>query len=412
MNLKTHFKHHNNLLVFVISIAFLIELFISAPLWLASQRSFPMVEAFESLPLRFGATGNYVLFTLLCGALLFINLPKWRKQTTIALLIIIALFVLEDIARLQPWLYMQSAMLAVLIFYNTTKERKQIVHFLLLFIIASVYFWSGLQKINVQFITDVFPWLLEPMHLSDHFQVDTLKEYKMIEAGEIPSKFYPLLIVPAVEILMGIGLLFAKVRKIALIAAISSHLFILFVLGPFGHDWNHVVWPWNIELILLLLLLVPLKKKDEVQLNITKVVGSNLKFAPLYPILILFGLMPVFNYSGNWDFHLSGNLYCGTNNDGIFYYNGAKDDLSKTIPKEYEIIVKGSNQHIVGLDQWAIDDLKTPLYPEWRSFKRLGKKLCNCTTDRYQSGIKITTKDKFTGVSHDHIFTCRELLRE
>jgi hypothetical protein len=57
------------------------------------------------------------------------------------------------------------------------------------------------------------------------------------------------MLVPAFEILIGIALLNKGFRKLGVIMAVSMSLFLLTVLGPLGHNWNSVVWPWDIAMV-------------------------------------------------------------------------------------------------------------------------------------------------------------------
>ena len=40
------------------------------------------------------------------------------------------------------------------------------------------------------------------------------------------------------------GIADQKISRVSLILAISMHVFILAMFGPFGHDWNNIIWPW------------------------------------------------------------------------------------------------------------------------------------------------------------------------
>ena len=68
--------------------------------------------------------------------------------------------------RWQPWFYQYFFMLAALGFYAWKKpeaknNRKALDCCAL--IVVCIYFWSGIQKLNASFITEVWPDLSEPL---------------------------------------------------------------------------------------------------------------------------------------------------------------------------------------------------------------------------------------------------------
>lgn len=55
-------------------------------------------------------------------------------------------------------------------------------------------------------------------------------------------------VVVIAEMSLGVLAIFPRTRKAVGILACIVHLNILLVLSPWGHDWNEVVWPWNVAL--------------------------------------------------------------------------------------------------------------------------------------------------------------------
>ncbi len=58
-------------------------------------------------------------------------------------------------------------------------------------------------------------------------------------------------IAPFFEAMIGVLLIFPKWRRVATFMAIIMLITVLFCLGPFGHNWGQIVWPWNVYLFLL-----------------------------------------------------------------------------------------------------------------------------------------------------------------
>ena len=85
------------------------------------------------------------------------------------------------------------------------------------------------RRLNLHFVDNDFPWIVEPITNALPAVRDLL--YALGVAA------------PFIQIGFGVGLLTRKYRRISLILAISMHVFILAMFGPFGHDWNNIIWP-------------------------------------------------------------------------------------------------------------------------------------------------------------------------
>ena len=92
-----------------------------------------------------------------------------------------------------------------------------------------LYVWRGSFKINPDF-PDVFAWMLGPIA-----ELNPAND-EIITAA---------ITVGLLELLMGAVLLVRKTSRIAVVGLSAMHISILYLIGPFGLDWNAVVWPWN-----------------------------------------------------------------------------------------------------------------------------------------------------------------------
>src|SRR5262249_26243386 len=144
-------------------------------------------------------------------------------------------------------------------------------------LVAGIYLWSGLQKLNYSFHSDVYPWLIEP--LASYLPTSMFSRLK--DAG---------LAAPIVEATIGIGLLVPIVRPLAIALAVAMHAFILLSIGPLGLNWNSVVWPWNIAMIFLVVRLFAGTRQVPFLALIQP--RSVLHGATL----VLFGIMPLFSF--------------------------------------------------------------------------------------------------------------------
>ncbi|SEC64305.1 hypothetical protein SAMN05444161_1536 [Rhizobiales bacterium GAS191] len=134
-------------------VAFCIGLLMSWHLWVG-PRSYPKTPVSSLLPQldAFVAHGLFAALFALAAAILMSSKP----QTFIAaFLAIIVAFGLLDQARWQPWVFQYSFLLATLALFSWNSDdiggQKRVLNITRL-IIASTYIFSGLQKLNLNFI--------------------------------------------------------------------------------------------------------------------------------------------------------------------------------------------------------------------------------------------------------------------
>jgi hypothetical protein len=170
-----------------------------------------------------------VALFVLAGATLVSARPQ---KFIFSFLGVVIVFCLLDQIRLQPWIYQFGFLLAALALFSWDSDdvegREQALNIARL-IVATTYIFSGLQKLNFNFINIDFPWIVEP--ITDAFPAARGALYALGVAA------------PFIQVGFGVGLLTRKFRRVSLILAVSMHAFILAMFGPFGHNWNDVVWP-------------------------------------------------------------------------------------------------------------------------------------------------------------------------
>ena len=155
-------KKQIHLITKAIAIACLASIVLSWKLWL-SERNFPTTPVLNFIPTLTHPIDYFILATLIIS-LSCIVFFKYSQKLIIAFILISVLAALLDLNRWQPWFYQYVLMFFVLSFY-TKEDAKQEAAIILCFklIVFAIYFWSGLQKLNPNFISDTFPWLMEPI---------------------------------------------------------------------------------------------------------------------------------------------------------------------------------------------------------------------------------------------------------
>lgn len=263
---------------------------------------------------------------------------------------------LADINRWQPWQYLYLTLLFVLMTFHNNKALLQTG---IAFILWSTYFFSGLSKFNGGFLFWIWEKmiLIQFMHLPNAF-------------ARLSYVHYAGLLIPTVEVLGAVLLLFASTQKTGAVILIVTNIFNLIFLGPLGINYNKVVWPWNAVMIVLLYMIYV--RKDG-QINWSAMLNKRLLW-----LLVLWGLLPLTNLFGFWDTYLSSSLYSGNTK----HLNICIDTLGKSCPAPLlpftnKAPVKNNCANGVQLSvtNWSISALGVPCYPEERVYKKLAEKL-------------------------------------
>jgi hypothetical protein len=136
--------------------AFCIGLSMSSALWIG-LRSFPLVPV---VPASAEIEGHvaiilyFALFALAAAALI----ARWPRWFIAAFLGVMLVFCLEDQTRWQPWVFQYSLLMAVIALVPVDgQESQQRALNLVRLIVAFTYIFSGLQKINSNFMFVDFP---------------------------------------------------------------------------------------------------------------------------------------------------------------------------------------------------------------------------------------------------------------
>lgn len=313
---------------------------LSPNLWVSS-RSYPLTPLWDAIPpLPYPA--DYALFGLFLALVVGVGISRgritgWLAATALALAVFLAL---GDTSRLQPWFYQYSFMLLALCLCGWGRISVLDTLNACRLIVAATYFWSGLQKANAGFFHNLYPWLVESL-------TERLPDWA---GSALLSGAYA---VPVVEAAIGLGLLTRRFRKPAVIGALLMHAFIMLCVGPFGNNWNVVVWPWNFAMVAFVLVLF-WRAPDEPSPSSILSPARNL-FSPGFAlravVLVLFAIMPLFSFFGLWDSYLSSSLYSGAGKRG------------------YVLTWDGTEWQSARIGDLAEQELNVPAYPEERVFK-------------------------------------------
>ena len=344
----------------LLMLGLLLGVLVSWRLWL-TDRVFPHLTCFDWLG-PFPQPWDKILFgvyLLVITACLFQPKRRWVLGLLLGLSVLLAL---QDQVRWQPWFYLYLLGLAGFLHrsHGGWEGREHAVLGLLRFLFVAMYFWSGFHKLHPAFD-----------NMFGQAFVGRLSETRMGWATDLLAQTQGA--APWVEMATALFLLLPVpiVRHLGVLMAVSTHLFILSLVGPFGLDENVVIWPWNV----LMILLVPLVFWRISSFGWRDMAATPVKYCAV-PLVVLVGIMPAFS-PGIWDRYFSFHLYSGRDQRVILVLN---ERALGALPEKYHPFLvpgAGKNIHELRFKEWALAELKVPMPTEERHNLRLSKQLAD-----------------------------------
>lgn len=358
----------------VVPVAFICGMLMSPHLWFDLGRSFPRAPILPSLTLPH----DFVISIALVLTLILSAITAHARRYLVASVVLTIVLVLLDQVRLQPWVYEYAIMLALLAFAINAKAivaANQTV-------IATLYFWSGLQKLSWSFVNEVAPTLVESagIHLSSRYLTIIAVAMAICEA------------------LIGVGLLLRRTRRVAVVLACLMHSIILCTL--IALRLNTVVWPWNVAMMAITIILF--WRNDD-----SAFVGMS--YLPKAAMLIC-GLLPSLSFIGAWDLYLSGALYSGKSAVGVMRISESLRDRLPATAKEVTFRTS-RGELMLPFYEWSLAELNVPPYPEVRVYRELARQLCVLDTDPEANALIVKSSPALTDGSYKVTLTkCSEIL--
>lgn len=352
-----------------------LQMLLSWPLWWTPNGVLPYLPiiSFHSQWLEKTSLVLFPIFLIL----LSIGLALPKKSVIPKLLLLTGfLLILGNIHRLQVWFYFYG--LILFLFSWKKIASSDVLLWIIRLVLIGIYGWSGLHKLNIQFVEDIFPWLIEPLGFVD----TALPAWLAYGAG-------------GVEVLIGIGLLFRPTRNFSVLGSMLFHGLILGLLGPLGHNWNMVVWPWNLVMPLLVFFLF----YNTQQINF-KNLGAKLRsFLPGLLVLSLVWILPGFNYLGFTPEQLSFKMYAGSQPEMVLYFGETDRHLLGSHPTIYSVLPPDTTpHHRVVLDDVAFAEWGTPLFTTPRTAQMIKKDFCLILMAPEEGGMLYLVDDDFVRI--------------
>lgn len=337
-------------------LALLLGMLASVKLWLTA-RAFPLMPVAAWFPKLTQPWDVVVLVALLVALLVAVRL--YRPAVLIFLIGAVFLYC-ADQNRGQPWFYLYCVlMLLTLLPENSAMAACRVV-------VSAVYVWAAIQKFGPDYQRLVVPYMMQPV--ANWLPANLASVAKtVLTAG------------PAVELFIGVGVWIPFLRRAAILAAVGVHGVALLILGPLGHNYNLVVWPWNLTMVLLVVVLFPPVKLGE---NLRALRGSLRATG----VTALVTLLPVLSYFGRWDSYFSFALYSGnTATADLFMVPSMVQRLPEPLRRFahplHEDVLKVNpglrGLSVFDMQSWSQAELGVPPIPEPRAYRVIGRFLAS-----------------------------------
>lgn len=370
-------RNRLKLLSFAVCAALLAGILLSFELWFPVYRTFPRAPLVFALPENAVSIVERLLAVVLIAALISTFIFRRLKiSAAVAALASLAALIFFDQTRLQPWVYQYLLLIVVLIAGGQETEDESISGQTLALaqaVVAGLYFWSGIQKLNFTFAHEIVSFLLAP--LQSVFP-DVESSYAVLGIG-----------IALTEASIGVGLLVRQTRNAAVCAAAAMHAIILTIL--IVKNYNQIVWIWNIALVFIVFVSF---WRSDVSVKQTFGKAANRKMKTARVIVFAAVLLPILSFWGCWDVYLSGALYSGNVPVAVVRVSG--EVFEKLPPKARSVVfqTKTGGERMLPLVEWAIAEMNVPVYPERRVFEQAARGVCRLAED--ENRVELIIKER------------------
>jgi hypothetical protein len=357
-------------IVRITSVAFLLTLLLSWRAYIPSLRIFelsPVIEILGSLP--GWVDGILLILNVVCLGWLFMK--PLQPGPAVGVLVCTMFWVLQDLLRFQPYTYMYFFTIVLAVFYKSRSMDA------LKIMVASVYMWGGLHKINATFFLKLFPEFIEPF-------------YTFPQEPSLFAAFMALVIflVPVFEATIGLLMLFfPRQRRLAIRMAFLMLVVVITCLGLDGYQGNIIVWPWNIYLFLLVLILCS-------NSTVAEDVPRFRFDVPTCATIALFSIAPACVLFGWGHSYPAFKLYSGNIKRAVVLF--APDENTTWLPDNLGQWVGRSRT--LSLVDWTIHEFELVVYPESYVFRRGAAGLCPYLSERQHATLRIYDAPGFSSV--------------
>lgn len=273
------------------------------------------------------------------------------KQAAIVFSIALTILVLLDQHRFQPWAYQ-----LVVFFVIMASCRERAAARLMQWIVASIYVYSAISKLDYQFLHSLGPQFLETLLRLVGISTETWSATLLAAAATL---------FPLGELCVGVGLLYQRTRRMAVVLAIATHVLLLLILGPLGLGHQPGVLVWNLFFIVQAVILFanwPLNASQQDN-DSHRPISEPLGYV-VAGLVIAFPLTESFGCCDHWP---AWELYSPRSSRAfVAIHESATDRLPASIQPFLAPPTEGNAWRQLYLDRWSLETLAVPIYPEDR----------------------------------------------
>jgi uncharacterized membrane protein YphA (DoxX/SURF4 family) len=288
--------------------------------------------------------------------------------------------VATDQSRLHPYLFHSVALLASLLPISWEKRESwkaidlqwSLAPGMVLMVVTYIY--SGLEKLNYEFVQWIFPDVITPVAGWVGMSVDAIQEPVLIIVALTAALF---------EAAAGVLLIFPRTRRSAAISLTAMHVFIILAVGPSGSDSNRAILAWNVGMIIAIWSLFGSPTSDSSSpaffsrawwIQALRIRGNPSGYPRLAQsvaiagITFLFGIMPIFGFAGWWDAYPSFALYSGNTLNALIWVDSA-DHARLPMAAQQALREDGT----LDINEWSLAETGATIYPEPRIVLNIGR---------------------------------------
>ncbi len=281
--------------------------------------------------------------------------PRMAKFAWAVVMLMICGLVALNQHRLQPWVLQLIVYAAILVLCSERRARILLTAF-----VGSVYIYSALGKFDAQFLHTV----------GQQFWGGMLEMIGQPNEPERHTSIGLIASLPLSELLIGLGLLFPRTRRVTGVAACLFHLMLIMLLGPLGLNHSPGVVMWNLQFAgqALLLFVVPKsvelpKMQAEEKSQLGNLAGTV--------VAILVILLPLSERVGYWDHWASWALYAPhSSRTEVWVAHAAVQELPASLRREFAAVDPHEDPEPlwvrVPIERWSLAETGTPIYPQAR----------------------------------------------